>query len=273
MNLPVEKFLFHRGRLPLLVSIPHAGQHIPADIGAGMSAAALDLADTDWHLPQLYNFLEELGASILVATHSRYVIDLNRSRDNVNLYPGQDTTGLCPIDTFHKEALYQTGKNPDETEIQRRIRQYWHPYHSQLEQELQRMRAEHGVAMLWDAHSIASVVPRFFEGRLPDLNLGTASGTSCAPELAQQLQLVAALAADAGYTHALNGRFKGGYITRHYGKPEQHIHAVQLEQAQITYMEEHLPFAFDEQRAAQLRPTLRRFMETMLNWAACNYPS
>ncbi|MEO6917811.1 MAG: N-formylglutamate deformylase [Collimonas sp.] len=260
----MEKFLFHRGRLPLLVSMPHAGEHIPEDIRATMSAPALDIADTDWHMPQLYDFLEEIGASILVATHSRYVIDLNRPRDNVNLYPGQDTTGLCPVDTFHKEPLYQEGRSPDDTEIQRRITNYWQPYHQQLEQELQRMRAEHGVAMLWDAHSIASVVPRFFEGRLPDLNLGTASGASCAPELEQQLQQVAAQA--TGYSHALNGRFKGGHITRHYGKPQQNIHAVQLEQTQITYMEEQLPFAFDPELAARVQPTLRRFMEVMLAW-------
>lgn len=266
MNSPMEKFTFHRGTVPLLVSMPHAGLHIPSDIAAGMTAAALDVADTDWHLPQLYNFLEELGASILTATHSRYVIDLNRPKDDVNLYPGQDTTGLCPVDTFHKEPLYQTGKSPDEAEIQRRITQYWQPYHSQLEQELQRIRAEHGVAMLWDAHSIASVVPRFFEGRLPDLNLGTASGTSCAPKLAQKLQLAAALAIDTGYSHILNGRFKGGYITRHYGKPAQQIHAIQLELAQITYMEETPPFAFNAQKAAQVRPTLQHLLEVMLDW-------
>ncbi|AMO99877.1 N-formylglutamate deformylase [Collimonas arenae] len=267
MNTPIEKFIFRRGHLPLLVSMPHAGEYIPPEIAANMTPVALQIADTDWHMPLLYDFLHEIGASVLVATHSRYVIDLNRPRDNVNLYPGQDTTGLCPIDTFHKEALYQDGKQPDDTEIQRRITSHWEPYHNQLQNELQRMRAEHGVAMLWDAHSIASVVPRFFEGRLPDLNLGTASGASCAPELAQQLQLIAALATDDGYSHALNGRFKGGHITRHYGKPEQNIHAVQLEQTQLTYMEEQLPFAFDEERAARVRPTLRRFLQTMLTWA------
>ena len=264
----MEKFLFHRGSLPLLVSMPHAGEYIPDDVRATMSEAAMDIADTDWHMPRLYSFLQELGASVLVATHSRYVIDLNRPRDNINLYPGQDTTGLCPVDTFHKEALYQPGKNPDDAEIQHRITHYWQPYHQQLQQELLRMRAEHGVAMLWDAHSIASVVPRFFEGRLPDLNLGTASGSSCAPELEQQLLQVAVQA--GSFSHALNGRFKGGHITRHYGKPQDNIHAVQLEQAQITYMEEQLPFAFDPQKAAKVQPVLRRFMDVMLAWAAAH---
>ncbi|MFC5476307.1 N-formylglutamate deformylase [Paraherbaspirillum soli] len=267
MSSPVPKFIFKRGRLPLLVSMPHAGEHIPASIAAGMTPTALTLADTDWHLPALYDFLDELGASVLVATHSRYVIDLNRPKDNVNLYPGQDTTGICPVDSFHKEALYQPGQEPDDAEIQRRIADYWQPYHTQLEQELQRLRSEHGIAMLWDAHSIASVVPRFFEGRLPDLNLGTASGTSCAPELTEQLREIAASAAAVGYSHALNGRFKGGHITRHYGQPQQNIHAVQLELAQLTYMQEQTPFAFDPALAAQVQPILRQFMGAMLAWA------
>ncbi|MGS0743581.1 N-formylglutamate deformylase [Glaciimonas sp. GG7] len=264
----IPTFLFHRGRLPLLVSMPHAGEHIPPDIAAEMTPAALALADTDWHLPVLYNFLKEMGASILIATHSRYVIDLNRPQDDVNLYPGLDTTGLCPVDTFHKEPLYQQNAQPNAEEIQRRVALYWQPYHAQLAQELQRMRDEHGIAMLWDAHSIASVVPRFFEGRLPDLNLGTASGTSCAPALAEQLRAVAASA--NGYSHALNGRFKGGHITRYYGQPDQHIHAVQLELAQCTYMDEQPPFAFKEALAEQIRPTLRQLIATMLAWAECH---
>lgn len=262
--------MFHRGRLPLLVSMPHAGEHIPAEIADAMMPAALELADTDWHMPLLYDFLKEMGVSILAATHSRYVIDLNRPQDNVNLYPGQDTTGLCPVDTFHKDALYRPGATPDAAEIQRRVGLYWQPYHAQLAEELERMRAEHGIAMLWDAHSIASVVPRFFEGRLPDLNLGTAAGASCAPELAELLRTVAIAAAASGYSHALNGRFKGGHITRHYGRPEQNIHAVQLELSQRTYMAEQFPFAFDEKLAQLVRPTLREFIGVMLDWAECH---
>ncbi|MQQ99889.1 N-formylglutamate deformylase [Glaciimonas soli] len=265
--MQIQKFNFHRGTLPLLVSMPHTGEHIPDDIKANMTPSALQIADTDWHMPLLYDFLKGLGVSVLEATHSRYVIDLNRPQDNVNLYPGQDTTGLCPVDTFHKEALYQPGKTPDEAEITRRVQTYWQPYHAQLDDELRRMRAEHGIAMLWDAHSIASVVPRFFEGQLPDLNLGTASGASCAPELAEQLRQVAADAAKEGYSHALNGRFKGGHITRHYGQPQNNIHAVQLELTQCTYMEEQLPFAFKTERAEKVRPTLQRFIEVMLTWA------
>lgn len=264
MNPPVPKYKFRQGTMPLLVSMPHVGTHIPPGIAAGMTPAALQLPDTDWHLEQLYDFLEELGASILIATHSRYVVDLNRARDNSNLYPGLDTTGLCPIDTFHKEPLYQAGKAPDEEDIQQRCSEYWNPYHAALADELQRIRAEHGIAMLWDAHSICSVVPRFFDGRLPDLNLGTGGGTSCAAGLAERLQAVAESA--TGYSAAFNGRFKGGYITRNYGKPADNVHAVQLELSEITYMDERFPYRFDQALANRVRPTLRRFLQVMLDW-------
>jgi N-formylglutamate deformylase len=265
MNNPVPVFKFRQGRVPLLVSMPHVGTHIPSHISAGMTDVAQKLADTDWHLEALYNFLDGIGASVLVATHSRYVIDLNRPPDNANLYPGQDTTGLCPVDTFDRHRLYQTGKEPTDAEIGERIRQYWQPYHTTLAEELQRLREQHGVAMLWDAHSIASMVPRFFEGRLPDFNLGTASGASCSDDLSTQLLEIASSA--TGYTAALNGRFKGGYITRQYGRPDRNIHAVQLELSQITYMEENEPFRFDENTAQQVRPTIARFLDATLDWA------
>ena len=265
MNTSVPSYTFRRGTAPLLVSMPHVGTHIPAELAVNMTPAALRLTDTDWHLERLYDFLDKLGASVLIATHSRYVIDLNRPPDNANLYPGQDTTGLCPVDTFDRHPVYLEGKQPNEAEIGNRIKQYWQPYHDTLNGELQRLRSEHGVALLWDAHSIASVVPRFFEGKLPDFNLGTASGASCADELAQQLSSIAQAAST--YRTALNGRFKGGYITRNYGKPGQNIHAVQLELSQITYMDEAYPFDFKEDVAKQVRPTLASMLEAMLAWA------
>lgn len=269
MNKPVPVFKFRQGSAPLLVSMPHVGTHIPSHIGAGMTDAAHRLSDTDWHLEKLYDFLDELGASVLIATHSRYVIDLNRPPDNANLYPGQDTTGLCPVDTFDRQALYQTGKEPGDKEINERIQQYWQPYHTALDGELRRLREQHGVALLWDAHSIASVVPRFFEGRLPDFNLGTAAGNSCADDLSLRLSAIAGSA--SVYSTALNGRFKGGYITRHYGKPNHNIHAVQLELSQVTYMDESYPFKFNDKTAQQVRPTISRLLETMLEWAETHY--
>jgi N-formylglutamate deformylase len=257
--LPV--FTFRQGRVPLLVSMPHAGTHIPANIAEGMTDAALRVTDTDWHLDQLYDFLDELGASVLVATHSRYVVDLNRPHNDASLYPGQDTTGLFPVDTFAKEALYRNGMAPDPTLLDARKITYWQPYHEQLAAELARLRAQHGYALLWEAHSIAAVVPRFFAGRLTDFNLGTANGASCGPGLADQL--VAAAQSDSV---ALNGRFKGGYITREYGRPQENIHAVQLELSQATYMEEHYPYRFDNRLANEVRPALRRMLDIMLAW-------
>jgi N-formylglutamate deformylase len=258
----MDLFAFRAGSAPLLVSMPHVGTHVPADLAARLTREARVLPDTDWHLERLYDFLDALGASALVATHSRYVVDLNRPPDNTNLYPGQDTTGLVPVDTFARAAIYRDGAAPDEAEVAQRVERYWRPYHAQLGRELERLRAAHGYALLWDAHSIASRVPRFFEGRLPDFNLGTAGGRSCAPGLSDAVAAIAQRA--AGYTAVLNGRFKGGYITRRYGQPNTGVHAIQLELAEIAYMDEAPPFAFDPARAARLRPVLRAMLEAML---------
>ena len=255
-------FHFRAGRTPLLVSMPHVGTYLPPQIAARMTALARSVPDTDWHLAQLYDFLDALGASVLIATHSRYVIDLNRPPDNANLYPGQDTTGLCPIDTFSKAPIYQPQMAPNDTEISQRVHTYWQPYHQQLQTHLQQLRDQHGVALLWDAHSIASVVPRFFSGRLTDFNLGTANGASCGSGIGEALRQIAESA--PGYSAALNGRFKGGYITRTYGQPAQGIHAVQLELSEITYMNEDAPFAFRTDRATQVRPYLQAMLARFL---------
>ncbi|MDD0814396.1 N-formylglutamate deformylase [Curvibacter sp. HBC28] len=255
-------FRFRRGSTPLLISFPHVGTHVPECVASRLSDEARQVPDTDWHLEQLYAFADALGASMLVATHSRYVIDLNRPPDGASLYPGQSVTGLCPVDTFDDTLIYTRGEVPDDAEIAQRREQVWQPYHAQLEAELQRLHAEHGVALLWDAHSIRSVLPRFFEGKLNDLNLGTANGASCDPVLAQRLLAIAQGA--PGHTAVLNGRFKGGHITRHYGRPEQGFHAVQLEMTQSSYMEETLPFAYRPDLAARIQPTLQQLIEAML---------
>jgi len=254
-------YRFHAGSIPLLVSMPHVGTDIPDDIAAGMTPAAAEKADTDWHLVRLYDFLGALGASTLSARWSRYVIDLNRPQENTNLYPGQDTTGLCPVDTFHREPLYLDGRQPGEAEVQRRLAAYWQPYHTQLRAELERLLSVHGKVVLWDAHSIASVVPRFFEGKLPDLNFGTADGASCDKAMTDAIAGVAR--ADERYTVAVNGRFKGGHITRHYGNPAEHIDAVQLELAQYTYMDEET-FEYRPERAAPVQKVIRALLEACL---------
>jgi N-formylglutamate deformylase len=260
----MEPYRFKQGTAPLLLSMPHVGTHIPDALSRRMMPIAHTVPDTDWHLEQLYDFADQLGASILAATHSRYVVDLNRPPDNANLYPGQDTTGLCPIDTFAKQPIYRMGEEPDETEIRDRVRQYWKPYHAKLQEELARIKAEHGSALLWDAHSIASECPRFFTGRLTDFNLGTADGKSCRPEIGAKMLEIAQGA--KGYTSVLNGRFKGGYITRTYGKPAEGVEAVQLELSEITYMDEPPPFGYRKDLAGKVQPHLRAMLESFLGF-------
>ncbi len=257
-------FELNGGQVPLLVSFPHAGTVIPARIAESMTPAAFEREDTDWHLPRLYEFVRFLGASTLVATMSRYVIDLNRPPEDVSLYPGRDTTGLVPRDTFRHQPLYRDGATLTEGEIALRREQYWRPYHEALGFELARLRARHGIVLLWDAHSIASELPRLFEGQLPDLNLGTADRASCAGDL--ELTLADLMAAQDDFTSVVNGRFKGGFITRHYGKPHEGIHAVQLEMTKCSYMDEQAPFDYDEARAARVRPLLERLVVSALSW-------
>ena len=264
-------FQFKRGTLPLLVSMPHVGTFIPPDLAQRMTPSARQVPDTDWHLERLYGFAKDMGASVLAATHSRYVIDLNRPPDDASLYPGQSVTGLCPVDTFEHAPLYAPGEAPKPEEIEQRRKAIWQPYHDQLAQELARLCSEQGRVVLWDAHSIRSVVPRFFEGQLPDLNLGTADGKSCDPALAQDLLQLAQ--SRPGYTAVLNGRFKGGYITRHFGQAQQGIHAIQLEMTQRTYMQESIPFAYDPARAALVQPVLEAMLASALAFASAGQNS
>lgn len=254
----------HRGDAPLLISIPHNGTRVPEAIASRLTDEARRVPDTDWHVADLYAFARELGASLLVPTHSRYVVDLNRSEDDASLYPGRNTTGLCPVVRFDGGPVYRDGDAPDADEIAARVDTYWRPYHAALADELARLRAAHGHVVLWEAHSIRGTLPFLFDGRLPDLNLGTASGASCSPAL--QRALGAVLAAQSDYDTVVNGRFKGGHITRHYGRPEAGVEAVQLEISQRCYMDE-ASFAWDAERAAALTPVLRVLLETAIGHA------
>jgi N-formylglutamate deformylase len=259
---------FFSGNSPILISMPHAGTSIPKDIECKLTPEAMLLPDVDWHLPILYDMAKDFDISVISAEYARYVIDLNRSPENTSLYPGQDVTGLCPIDTFAKSAIYLDGKQPDESEIETRIEQYWRPYHQKLATELQRIKAIHGVAILWDAHSIASLVPRFFNGKLPDFNFGTADSSSCDTSLQDALAATMLTSIHAkAYSHVFNGRFKGGYITRNYGVPKTNIHALQLEMSQCIYMEENPPYKYDAELAINVKPLLADLLETCLNWA------
>jgi N-formylglutamate deformylase len=259
----VPPYRYRRGPGALIVSFPHVGTFIPHSVGRGLHDCAARRPDTDWHLPRLYDFVRELGATTIVATHSRYFVDVNRPPDGANLYPGQDTPRLCPVDTFRSEPLYRGGE-PSQAEVARRLEAVWHPYHCRLQGEIERVRAEHGRAILWDAHSIVAEVPRLFEGRLPDLNLGTADGASCDERLGEAL--IKAARRHSHFTSVLNGRFKGGYITRRYGAPEQNVHAVQLELVCDTYMQESSPYPFVRGKAERVQPVLRELVEIVARY-------
>jgi N-formylglutamate deformylase len=241
-------YTLHPGRTPLLLSLPHVGTEIPADQQARYLPGALKVPDTDWHLEALYAFAK----------------DLNRPPENQPMYPGANNTELCPTRAFSGKPIYREGQAPDEAEVQRRITHYWRPYHRALQDELQRLRGEHGHAVLFDGHSIKGELPWLFEGALPDLNLGTASGASCAAPLREALGRV--LAGQSRYSQVVDGRFKGGYITRHHGRPSEGVHAVQLEMAWRCYMHEAPPFQIDPQRQAELTPVLQDLLRALLAW-------
>jgi N-formylglutamate deformylase len=250
-------FNFHQGNLPVLISIPHLGTEIPTVIADQMTDEGRLIADTDWHLDRFYDFAIRAGASVLGAKISRYVIDLNRPATGESLYPGQTTTGLCPAETFRGEPLYRNGRVPSDDEMKHRLEKYWAPYHAKLSSELDAMRAKFGTVLLWEAHSIASVLPRLFDGKLPDLNVGTNSGESCKPAV---LNAISAELENQPFSWVTNGRFKGGYITRAYGRPDAGIQAVQLEMCQSTYMNENAPFDYRPDLAAKIQPVVERMV-------------
>ncbi len=252
----------HSGSIPLLVSFPHSGQFIPEAIEGRMTNHALTLPDTDWYLERLYDFLPELGVSTVAANFSRYLIDPNRSTDGVNLYPGRPTPELCPKLCFDGTAIYRSGMEPDAFDIGQRTATYWTAYHDAIQGELSRLKNQYGKAVLFDSHSIASEVPRLFENQLPDINMGTANGASCGPQLEKSIGSV--LDSQSQYSHVFNGRFVGGYITRHYGQPDNGVQAVQLELSKRTYMDEQTG-QWDDKKATAVRPLLRKIVESIVD--------
>ncbi len=257
-------YTLHRGSTPLLLSIPHCGTAIPEDLRHRYTERALRVEDTDWHLQHLYAFATQLGAGLLVPRHSRYVVDLNRPGDNSPMYAGENNTALCPLQHFTGDPIYREGQAPDEAEVARRVAHYWQPYHGALQGELAHLRAVHGHAVLFDAHSIKSELPWLFEGRLPHLNLGTVDGASCAPSLREAA--AALFAAQDRFSHVVDGRFKGGHITRAYGRPADGIHALQLEMCWRAYMDEAPPWRWEPERAAAVTPLLRALLQTLADW-------
>ena len=247
----------------MLVSMPHIGTDIPLELQSSYVPRALAVEDTDWHLARLYDFLPSLGISVLQPRYSRYVIDLNRPPDDAPMYPGASNTELCPTHFFSGQALYRPGQAPAPEERARRREHYWQPYHAALAAELERIKAKHGFALLWDAHSIRSQIPWLFEGTLPDLNIGTASGLSAHAAITDAV--ANACKASPYFTTAINGRFKGGYITRHYGQPANDVHAVQLEMCQSLYMQEVQPFAYAPDLALKIQPLLMNMVSAAIN--------
>jgi N-formylglutamate amidohydrolase len=253
-----------RGDSPLVIDVPHAGTHVPDAIAARLTDAARPVPDTDWHVEKLYAFARDAGATLMAATHSRFVVDLNRDPAGVALYAGADNTELVPTRTFDNEPIWLPGAGPDAREVEERVRTYFTPYHDALAAEVERVRARHGHAVLLDGHSIRAQVPRFFAGRLPDFNLGTADGASADPALERIASGI--LGASAPFTSVVNGRFKGGWITRRYGRPGAGVHALQLEMAQAAYMDESPPYRWDATRAAPLSAVLQRLVGALAAW-------
>ncbi|MEX0299996.1 MAG: N-formylglutamate deformylase [Kordiimonas sp.] len=258
-----DVFDLTRGESPLIVSFPHSGEDI-SPYANRMTAAAHKVPDCDWHLPRLYSFLSGTDVTCIKANYARYVIDLNRDSSGKSLYPGQNVTELCPTTTFEEEAVYQNGQAPDEVEVQERVATYWRPYHDALKIEIDRVKAIHGYALLWDAHSIRSHVPRFFEGRLPDLNFGTNNDETCNPTLSETIMDI--VSDQQEYSSVLNGRFKGGFITRNYGDPANSVHAVQLELSQVTYMNEDYPYGYEATHAEDIASLIKRIIERVKMW-------
>ena len=255
-----DTFTFHTGSIPLLVSVPHDGRILPDDIAMTMTEAGRDIPDTDWHVSKLYEFVRGLGAATISAQLSRYVVDLNRPADNATLYEGQVATGLCPRQTFDGQDIYSDGTVID---VAARVEQFWRPYHARITDTLAEFSRSHGFALLWDAHSIASRVPRLFDGDLPILNLGTWGGRSCDAGIAGD---VIEIAEDSPFEAVVNGRFQGGYITRHYGRYADNIQVIQLELAQRAYMDE-ATRNYDEAKASELRVTLGRMLTAFVSAA------
>lgn len=250
-----------RGDSPIVLGLPHSGTFIPGTIWHRLNETGRKRADTDWHVDRLYEGLLP-GVTRVEATFHRYVIDANRDPAGTSLYPGQNTTGLCPLTDFDGAPIYLDGCEPDSGEIEARRRSWHVPYHAALEAELNRVRDLHGIAVLYDCHSIRSRIPFLFDGPLPDFNTGTNNGATCAPEI--EAVVYETTQAAEGYSAVLNGRFKGGWTTRHYGRPKDGLHAIQMELAQKTHLAgEDAPFAYDETKAGLLRPHLAQILKRL----------
>jgi N-formylglutamate amidohydrolase len=257
-------FDVHEGESALILSVPHSGIFVPDDIKQSFTAVGQSVPDTDWFVDRLYDFAGDMGTTTINANYSRYVADMNRPPDNAPLYPGQAKISLCPDQTFDGQDIYKIKGEPDDAEIARRLEKYWRPYHNEIQKQIARVKAKHGYAVLYDAHSIKQSVPRLFDGKLPDLSLGTADGESCSKAIEQAALSVAE---KSTYSCVLNGRFIGGFITRNYGDPDNNVHAFQMEIAQTAYMDEE-SCTYDDAKADQLKPVLQDLVNAITDNAS-----
>lgn len=261
----MELYRYYPGSHPVVVNVPHAGTQVPPPLASRFTADATPLADTDWYVDKLYHFARDMGVHLLIATQSRYVVDLNRNKEPETLYPGNFNTDVVPQFTFDQKPVYQKGEEPDALELKERIAAYWQPYHNKLNRVLQHCIEQHGKVVMLDAHSIMSQVPSLFEGELPVLNLGTAGGFSASAELVEKTMR---LFEGSPYSAVLNGRFKGGYITRHYGHPASGSHVLQLEMAQRAYMHEGEGHEYAHDKAHEMQEqVLKPLLQSLIDWA------
>ncbi len=258
----MDPVLVKQGAGPVILGMPHGGTEIPDTLSPRMNEKGLAVADTDWWIDQLYDGLLA-EATVVRATFSRYVVDANRDPSGASLYPGQNTTSVCPLTTFDGDSIYRSGEEPDKGEIAERLAQFHTPYHDALAKEIERVRATHGVAVLYDCHSIRSEIPYLFDGRLPVFNIGSNDGKSCAPLVEKIVETACAGVAVDGYNFVLNGRFKGGWTTRRYGQPSDGVHAVQMELAQIAYMDETPPWTYRPEKAGRVRQCLSNILTAL----------
>jgi N-formylglutamate deformylase len=254
-----KDYLFHHRHSPILLSIPHDGKVIPEDIAENMNDFALKSPDRDFYVSQLFSFAKDFDMSLLKTHISRYVVDMNRPPGNESLYPGQSVPGLCPTTSFDDKEIYKNDQ-PTDNEIQRRLEKYWQPYHQVIKDKLEVIKQQHGYAILIDCHSIKSEVPRFFEGQLPDINIGTNSGKSCSAEIEDKIKK--SLDSQKTYSYVFNQRFKGGFITRNYGQPQDNVHAIQIELSQVNYMDESNN-RYDVEKAEKLKTVLIRMVNSI----------
>ncbi len=250
--------------VPIILSVPHCGTDFPDEIRNDYvpeMMAAPD--DTDWFVHQLYNFATELGITIIHAKYSRWAIDLNRDPESAPLYDdGRIITGLTTTTDFFGKSIYiSDDRIPDQKEVERRLTEYYWPYYNKIQDLLDERLATFGKALLWDAHSIRHFVPTIRKEIFPDMILGNNDETTAHPELIETA-LHGLTSGKFGVNH--NTPFKGGHITRYFGKPEQNIHALQLEMNKILYMDDE-ERNFHEERANEMRAVLKPTFEALIH--------